>query len=1059
MDGLKGPESLPLLESRLKSLADKIVANKGVGIYRTREELARSYSDLFSRMARGHTSGLYKLPIPEKGTPYNEESFNLMLLGIYNEALYLIEAVKKTGSVIESNFNFAVSEINRTLAGIKYCQQQLGIYSLYATNFGNSLFFGETFSTRNNIESGSSLLAVEECNIDLVEGTVSLPVLEEKKLTIASVTLSDNSNGVLGNNIEANTPIRGNIKSLYDGNADTWTEFERVIESEDKFGLKIELRIVLEGVNVVNGLRVVPVNLGGRSPVSISSVEVSTDGLSWISLKDDIRVADFLDETPEDRFHLSPHTGKFSGEFSVTFAPRFVKFVRLKMFQSSSFSILDVSGNTRLRYAIGLREIDVLSRSYAASGEIVSSPITFSRAISAVGVNSLIDPPLLPEDVGKAEYFVSYNDGASWDKVVTLDDASTLVPEISFPPADTTSLRYKILISKDEAAFAAAEEQSLLFTREIFSWPDVRPFTVNLRNAPKEDTVVVYDPELSAVGYSYPRLPIGKGVLSKLGIDSSGDSTHREFNSILKLRVPILDIKDPATVNCYINGFQWTRKTSLSGSTALSQHYILQRNSEDKAWEFQFGNGDPAAPKGAIPSPTDEIAITFDEESLSLKGAAPPYTASFKYPSDGEKDNTTIYFSGSSHTVPTEDIPGGVTSFQLQDYPLATLSSNPLITISVRDSNGVLVDQSSPTSPSSPYGGLTAFSEYKTFVDGSTELTDPGDWTVDVVNGRVYVESTRVTPTDYISSASYIWKEDIYLSDEDWDFVDGDTSKVQIYESGYHVIDRTESKALTSSNKSVSLAYSGIVPKSLRVEEGTFGSYRPFEVPFIDGTKEFKSAAGIQDEENPAITSAVGSGSGLYIAKFQLTHYQTFLASAGVSIDSDVFTADNEKTFVDGDNEFSSDGNWSVDYLGTGSDGKAYIYLARTSSFSLDEADITVSYRYQDPYISERLKGGYSVDMLNGVVFFASSPANGTWKISYKNAPYKARYIISVPLKKDKDYRIDGSSIRVLTGNEFFTQREKKLGVSYKYSVTDRSREELAPYFSPLLRAIAIRAS
>jgi hypothetical protein len=394
MDKYRAITKLPVAEERIKHLLQRMDMNRNAGSYQTQEALSQIYAEINNSILKGFKERIYNLPKVIKGTPVNEELLNQFLLGVFSEVQYILASVRGTADLAEQNFNFAVSLIRKLQADLKYCKQDLSTYSLYASNFGDAMQFGETFSNAVNIDRGSSFLKESECFMDLAEGTISLPRMAESDTwDIDTIEVGTRSNGVLGNNVEAGVPVRGNIKSMYDKNTDTWTEYERVVEVEDDIGIKLELKIALKDTQVLNGIKIHPVFLGGRTGYLLSSIEVSEDGLQWISLKDDVRVADFLDETPEYRYHLSPHSSRFAGEFNITFAPRFTKFVRILIKQSSSIVITDTNGNRKLRYAIGIKEIEFYGHKYETAGEIISTEIPFSRDIDAVGIQSLVDPP------------------------------------------------------------------------------------------------------------------------------------------------------------------------------------------------------------------------------------------------------------------------------------------------------------------------------------------------------------------------------------------------------------------------------------------------------------------------------------------------------------------------------------------------------------------------------------------------------------------------------------------------------------------------------------------
>lgn len=1080
MDKYRGITRLPLVEARINQLLGRMSANRAVGSYRTQEEIVRAYADIANQILKGFDKRVYNLPKVARGTPINEVDMNLYLLGIYSEIRYLLDAVKNTAEMTEENFNFAIATIRNLQAGVRYCRRQLSTFALYATQFDGALHFGETFANETHIDRGTNLLAQEECFIDLAEGTISLPRLEEEdRWEIKEIQIGANSNGNLGSNVEKGTPIRGSITSMHDSNVDTWTEYERVVGEEDISGLKLELKVILSDVRPVNGIKIHPVFLGARTPFAIRAIEVSSDGREWISLKNDVRVADFLDEDPEERFHLSPHSSRFSGEFNITFAPRFVKFIRILIRQSSAFPIFDVYGDMRLRYAIAIKEIEVYGHKYSSAGELISKPVEFGQDINALGISSLVDPPLLPPEVGGAEYFISYDDGASWAQLTSLEEASLDIPEVLYPPAGTSSVRYKLSLKKDELAFSqqTSKGQARNFI-ERFGWSTRRPFVLNLLHKPEKDSVSVCDPEAATRGKVYPRVSLGTGVASSLAT-LDGSVWERHGNTQLRLRLPLKSIKDPSTIFIYVNGQLWSRVATVSDfSNYHSKEYVLARDTDQEFWELVFGNdeteGSPG-PRGRIPGPGDEISLYLSEESCVVEGLAAPYKLKLDYPSDGVKENTLVRFHGGVYATPPETMPSGVTKFKLSRKNILVGDSWGGVIyhvgVAIRGIGGGVgfEERTSSGDVSPPLTG--SFRQYKTFVDGYSELSTDGDWTVDKKGGAIYLYKDTPTESDKEYTITYWWEDVIDLVPSDWDFVPGKLDEINVYESGYKTKDAEytlgSSLSASADDRSVtivdadSLRVRGVVAKSLRIQDGTLNGYKAFEVPFIDGRKEFLGRARIQDETVPRATSgSVPGHAGDAVAGFRVTHYQNLVNSAAPFFPNDP----EENIFIVEKANYASliaAGDFFFDTEGDEPGGPGYLYVRLAATGLQIDSGQVISYQYYDEFSTERMKGAYSVDPVGGVLYFSEPLVAGdlTKTISFKYTPYRVRYNVAVELEEGKDFEIDyeKKAVRILSGAA--GAREDKIAVKYKYQPEGLKSMDLAPYFSPLVRAIDIKVS
>lgn len=1059
MDEIRGINSVPIVDARVDKLLQHIIHNLARGQFVSYDQLMRAYTDAANMLSRGSRKRLFDIPKIIPGSHFEPPIFSRILISMFIETTTAMDILRRTGGVCEENFNYAVAMVRNLQSRIKKLSQDLSVYTLYSNNLDASFMFGETFTNEKHIDRGSSFLSLKENFVNLTEGTISLPLKEDISREIKQIGLGSESNCIIGNNVQANVASHSRLKDMFDNNPDTWTEFEKVVYYEDEVGLILELKMVLNKSEPINGLYIQPVLLGSRTAPSILNIEISEDGRVWHSLKEDISVADFLDESIEDRFHLSPYTSKFEGAVNISFAPRFAQFLRLKFHQSSAFPIQDVYGNYRLRYALGFKEIKIKANKYESSGELISKPIVFGSNLSAVGLQSLIDPVLLPREVGGCDYFMSFNNGASWEQISSIEESRLDIPEILFPPENSSELRYKVKLFKDENAFQESISTEEFPFSEIHSWPVLNPSDIELKHLPISGSLSVFDSEIVSRGWIYPKTVIGKGVLSSLIWDTNLSGYKRLHNTKYKLEIPLNTIIDPASIEVWVSGNKSTPISSFAAYDEDSLVHMISRT-DDKKWELTFGNGSATDPKGFIPSPSDEISITLTEENIVPEGIEAPYKINLDYPADSNKSRIEIRFVRPAEIVPMEVIPPGRTQYQTKFYPIHLINDIPALSITVRNTAGTIYEQSwhgAAPGPDLPY---KVFQTHKTFINGDVELVDPGDWTFDYQTGIIYTKTP--TRSQYITSVSYFGKNDIILKNEDWDFVKGSMQEIDIKDSGYYTsIYNDEITGLLPEQLSCNLDKQGIVSKSLRLASDFFGSYQPFEVGFIDGIEEFGLRGTPQDEPITAGT-ATEVVTGKFIIKHRLTHWQSLLASVGVSVRSDLianqmFPSDQEKTFVDGVTELTTNGDWSVDYSGTGSDGKGYIYLFQSTLWSVDFADLKFSYQFVDAAMQEDIKGGYSVDVKNGIVYFAVPPSVTSSIITYKYTEYKIKYIVSSLLEENNDYTVSGKVVTLLKGS--YKRSEKKIGFGYKYTTEESRNADLAPYFSPLLRAIKIKAN
>jgi len=151
-------------------------------------------------------------------------------------------------------------------------------------------------------------------------------------------------------------------------------------------------------------------------------------------------------------------------------------------------------------------------------------------------------------------------------------------------------------------------------------------------------------------------------------------------------------------------------------------------------------------------------------------------------------------------------------------------------------------------------------------------------------------------------------------------------------------------------------------------------------------------------------------------------------------------------------------GDYYIDVDGSGVDGLGYVYVVLTTAGSTIPANETIAYYYRDAYSSERMKGSYSVDQVNGRVFFSEAlSATGTAKFKYTS--YTVSYNISREFESGSEWKLkeDGQTIVLdLSSN---SSQSGKVSVRYEYEVESLNVADLAPYYSPLLRALAVKVA
>jgi hypothetical protein len=410
-----------LLKEKLDKLSSTLQSSLKAGDFQTQE-------GYFLEAIR-ILNGFYRtLNEPQIESP-NVSQDQLPDLDIYQELwdklledlTIMFTEIENVEDLTVGNFNFATTEANRLTARLKTVSSKLGDYILYALHpTKDSLFFKDSFNDLSKIDVNSALLNVTECEINQDEGVVTLPVNrgEISAIRITETPIIDpSSNGIAGNNQELGAQHNGDVVTILDNNPDTWFEYENVVIGtlDTKTPLILGLTINLGSEAVINHIRVNPNNFGTKTTIQIDSIDTSIDGEVYTSVKDDIPVADFVTEDEANIFTLAPSTSKYAGQGLYTFTPRKAKYVRFVFRQTEPY-VIDTPNGERLRYAIGLRDVDIRAFPYEGSGEIVSIPFEVGDEIRKVLLQSNQNPTTLSE-LASIRYYISPDDGGTWYEI------------------------------------------------------------------------------------------------------------------------------------------------------------------------------------------------------------------------------------------------------------------------------------------------------------------------------------------------------------------------------------------------------------------------------------------------------------------------------------------------------------------------------------------------------------------------------------------------------------------------------------------------------------------
>jgi len=947
--------------------------------------------------------------------------------------------------IVLQNFNYMVSKLNKLHGKLKAVSSNLGDYILYSTlPTKDAIFFGDSFTNISKIEVNSPLLNNTQCEISQEEGIITLPVDRPNQVPITITDLpaiNSNSNGVVGNNQEQSTSLRGDISTILDNNPDTWFEYERVPSTDDGIPLVLDLTINLTDEKVLNFIRINPNNFGTRTQINIVQIDTSTNGKDFISIKDDISIAGYITVDEDNIFLLAPSTSKYAGQGLYTFTPRYAKYIRLVLKQTTPYPILTSSG-IKSRYAIGIRDIEVAALPFISKGEFISKEYTSIDEIKKVVLLSNQNPdPSTSSKLASIEHFVSPDNGITWLAIrpkVSEGIANTTqtIPElIDFNGVGSSSvatsnsvykLRYKAVMSRDTTAFSSSSAelaQEKLKTTELHAPPTTTPFIINLQQTPIDNTLKLVDTNYGSRGFEDNPYLIGVGngtkqrihlpiplkkdyqkILSSFTMGAGGAGTQQAWT---------LSQHQPQTI--YIDGEVWTAELGPS-STPTDKHYRI--DFEKAILEMGDGTIGKAVPAAST------ISMLLDEERL-YPGIGENHIAKLDYATVADQGQVEIYLVG-EEIGKTVLLKNGATSHQLDPYITSTW---PIF-----------------------FSDLVIFTGNSK--DHPAEVITTGDWYINKDTG--YLVHYTAIPADIKVSASYFYTSRIKLAEDDWDFTDidgGISNAVSINDKAYKTFFVNAYPELIPAGVNyINLSKLAVVPGSLTfttpsglLYSGVYG----IEVPYIDGRTELQGVV----HTKQAISSMIG-----IIGDTTITKDFNLPVSNDTSLDI-LFSNQNIFTLNVSPAAPSNVGEYNIDLPNRQ-------FYVRVSSDVVEPG--YVSYYYDDPQAN--VESRYSVKSNTGEVFLhEKTGAADTLTYQYTN------YIIRYPIARavePTDWTFDKKTNKItIKDREILKNIRQPQGpgpglqslskfyqVSYQYVSKDRDNIlELEPYFSPILRDYAAK--
>lgn len=959
------------------------------------------------------------------------DAFNNNMQAILDDLEVSFSEFENLEGVVLGQFNFMVSRLNRLNRKLKTASSSLGDYILFSNlPTKDAIFFADSFNNLNRVEVNSSLLNLEQCEVNQVEGIVTLPIDREAQETIninETPVINSNSNGRSGNNEQANAQLHGSIRDILDNNADTWFEYERVVASDDGVALVLDFTINLGQEHVINFVRVNPNNFGARTQVEILAIDTSIDGQDFVSIKDDIPISGFIAEDEANVFTLAPSTSKFAGQGLYSFTARKARYVHLTLRQSTPYTITTSTGVEKSRYAIGIRDVHIEAIPYQAEGEIVSTNYELNDEVRKVAVIASQRPDASTvSQLVAIDHSISPDNGVTWYQVRPRNSdgqANTVqdIPElldfngVGSDSINTNnpvrSLRYRAKLTRNTNAFVSDSDelaQVIASKTELHIPPTTTPLVLNLQNNPITGTLRLIDPQFGSRGKVNNKYQIATGNGSRLRILLPFKPLVRDFQKVLNGSIWTLEDVDPQTV--YINGIPWTR-----GDPSVSDNYY-QLNFEEGRLDFGAGSN-TKVPTGA------SISMTLSEERL-FPSRGTGHVAQLNYPTSNDKEQVELFILHPAQAV-TKILKRGTKRHQLEPDIVGSVGNSSL-------------------SISPAPGGVE-----QAFVDGDSELA-ANQYSIDYTNGVLYLGTATDTSTETI--VNYQYNPRTKLNNSDWQFVDsnsGIANAISISDNSFRTFTKT-AYAVPSGVNYFNLSTLAVVRGSLNFTGNTSGILDT-EVNYIDGRSELLGVVYTVEELDPitGITAGVpinipfkmkiSTDTSLTVS---FTNTDIFVNSVGSDVDVDT----------------GNTGDYYVNRAG------GYIRIKLAGDV---EDPGTVDYYYINPQVN--LTGRYSVNYQTGEVFCYTETGAGIY-VTHEYTDFRVRYNIA-RLIPSSDWEFD-SSTKKLTINDReilknlnIPQGAGNVGSNTRYyqavyqyvKATRANVSELEPFFTPVLKDYALK--
>ena len=686
-------------------------------------------------------------------------------------------------------------------------------------------------------------------------------------------------------------------------------------------------------------------------------------------------------------------------EESIYLNPVKTKLIRLLLKSSGSEPIRVGPDRFVQRAILGIRDITVHTTMFASQGQLLSRPKA-KPGTSKVSFANL-DALHTVDDLFDLSIFVKNKDG-NWQVISSKSQTIEDFVDIS------KELEAKLTCSRKSNSFKNYESTIKVGTHNF----NYETFTTQERN-----------PNQITLSHPFDQSSIQLLLDSNIAIDrliSLPSNSGVILDSDTAYRLPaLLDQTDISNVDIYVNGQLSTRVDRAPGEKEHTAGMV------DGQILIRFGTLDPSS----------NVSYRLRKEDLHFKQAGMFYTAVTRWPVIPVKSKiqleslTNVGLSGIQYLAPHQvrhDIEGQYD--YIYDFDIFEESATGLVNA------GYVLQSGSPERP-------------REF------LTDASHYYVDSENSSIHFFEAPVGPLFFVFKYKTI---EVVRGFEIAKNTQGATQGIDLFPRIFHSIAVTETlgaavprdptvcfeadsltfapsmaNTLLAANRIAYLSHSNILPGSMKFD----GSTAMLEVPFVNGYKELTNG----DYATYELTSGVESSN----RTIWTVTLEGLDSSLGIfPLDPAVFA--NQKPYnVDPTVNLTVSGDWSFSYSGSTLILQAYgIGLPTTMSIGFFFLEINTS------------QPRYSVDYVNGQVFFSDTIDAEGLHATYEVAPYRVSYLIGEPVT---DFSIDRDANISVPLHAM--EPNRLLYVVFDEFILTQDIKDLENYYSPVFRSLTFEAA